>query len=350
LGNFLFSSFGVKTSGYYHNLFGKEKKMKRMGLPALCLIALFLSNSPCGALDYPTRPITIINPNPPGGGDDVFARAFAPFAEKELGQPVIVINKPGATGMIGRVAAAQAFPDGYTLGICSTGMTCNVEWEIANGRKPPINRDDFIVIGTHTRSPTLVVVGYDSPWKMVADIQRDCKARPNHYAFSSAGLFGDSHIGTEILVKALGIKCRHVPYKGGGPALSAVVGGHVDFATQFPATSIPLAKGNKLRILAVQGSQRLKSIPDIPTIKECGVDAEWTSWRGFVVPLKTPMAIVEKLRNVTLKVVNSPSFIEAIEKMGDEVHPIIGDDLARYWDLEAATVAKLMQELVKESK
>lgn len=320
-------------------------------LMAIGILILCLSNaSPVIAVDYPTRAITIINPMAPGGSHDLMVRTFAPFAEKELGQPVIVVNKPGATGMIGGVAAAQADPDGYTLGMGSTAMTLTIEWEIANGRKPPMTRQDFIPIGTLNVSPTLVVVPYNSPWKTLSDLIRDCKVKPNHYAFGSGGLYGESHIPCVLLMKATGIKCRHVPFKGGGPTLTALVGGHIDFATQFPSTSIPLARGNKIRILATQGDKRSRFVPDIPTVKELGVDAEWAAWVGLVAPKKTPMPIVQKLREVMTKVINGKPFMEAIEKLGDDVIFINGVDLAKYWDSESEKLAKLMVEFAKEEK
>jgi len=302
------------------------------------------------AAGYPTRSITLINPYPPGGTLDIQARAFASVAEKLLGEPVVVINKPGATGMIGSVAGAQAPPNGYTLTVGSTANSCAIEWEIANGRKPSVTNGDFTAIGSFTMSPTLVVVPYNSPWKTVADLIRDCKAKPGHYAYSSGGLYGMSHMPVEIFIRAAGIKCRHVPHKGGAPALSAVVGGHVDFANQFPSTSIPLYRGKKLNILAVQSDQRLKSIAEVPTLKELGLDAEFYAWVGILAPKATPMDIVKKLREVTVAVAKDKSFIETMDNTGDEVVFKNGDELAKHMDRESEMLAKLYKQLMSEKK
>jgi tripartite-type tricarboxylate transporter receptor subunit TctC len=231
----------------------------------------------------------------------------------------------------------------------STGLTNGIEWEIANGRKPPVARQDFITIGTIVSDSPLVVVAYDSPWKTLADLINDCKAKPDHYAFSSGGLYGGSHLPAEVLMRGAGIKARHVPYQGGGPVLTAVVGKHVDFAAQFPAATIPLARGNKLRLLALQGEVRLKSIPDVPTVKELGINAEYYSWIGIGVPKKTPMNIVEKLRDVAAKVAKDKLFIDTVETAGDEVRFMDGDKLAKFWDAESEKVGKLLTELIKEA-
>jgi len=302
------------------------------------------------AADYPTRPITLICPVPPGGSHDVLGRIFTSIAGKYLEQPVVLVNKPGATTMVGSVETANALPDGYTLLEAASTTTQVVEWEIANGRKPPFTRHDFISIGSWSKSPTVVVVPYNKPWKTVADLVKDLKAKPNQYAFCSGGLYGSSHIPVEFLLRATGTTARHVPFQGGGPCLSSLVGGHVDFGCQFPSTCIPLERGKKLRILAVQSSKRLNALPEVPTLKELGMDAEYYMWLGIAAPRKTPMPVVEKLREVFRKVVQDKSFIEKVESTSTEVEPMIGDELTKFWDRETAMYSQLFNELVKEKK
>ena len=311
----------------------------------LCMVSVSIFSA-----DFPTRPITIINPMSPGGSRDVMARSFGSVAEKLLGQPVVVINKPGAGGMIGMHAGAQAAPDGYTLTVTSSGDTCALEWEVANGRKAPYTRHDFIAIGSVMLTPSIVVVPYNSPWKTITDLIRDCKAKPDYHAFASGGMYGIVHISTEVLMKATGIKARNVPYQGGGPALTAVVGGHVDFSLQYPATSIPLARGNKLKILAILGDKRVNSIPEVPTMKEMGFDAESYQMVGFLAPRKTPMPVVEKLRETLAKVVKEKTFVDVVMGLGEEVYYMTGDELTRYLDQETELIAKIMAELPKEDQ
>ncbi len=318
-------------------------------LALVLTLLLGLDLSPVCAVDYPTRPITLINPYPPGGFLDVPGRAFAAAAEKMLGKAVVVVNKAGAAGMIGSVAGAQAPPDGYTVTMGCTTITCAVEWELVNGRKPLATRQDFIPIGAYILSPTLISVPTNSPWKTLDDLVKDCKAKPGHYAFSSGGLYGMSHVPAELLMRATGIKCRHVPHKGGAPALAAVVGGHVDFTTQFCPSTIPLYRGNKLRVLAVQSDRRLKSIPEVPTVKELGVDAEYNAWIGILVPKETPVPIVKKLREVLENAVKDKKFIDTIETAGEVVHYMNHEELSRFWDVESGKIAKIWDQLPRES-
>jgi tripartite-type tricarboxylate transporter receptor subunit TctC len=261
----------------------------------------------------------------------------------------MVVNKAGATGMVGATAVAQAPPDGYTLLVGSVNITNAVEWEIANGRKPPFTRHDFVAIGAFTMSPTLVIVNADSPYKTLADLVKDAKAKPGQMAFCSGGLYGMSHLPIEIFAKSTGLKFRHVPFTGGGPCLASVVGKHVDFAFQYPPTTLPLVQGKKLKVLAVAGSKRLKAIPDVPTTKELGIDAEYYGWVGIMAPKNTPAPIVEKLREVTKKVVQDKAFVDPIEKPGDEVQYLTGEELVKWMDKESKIISAVEMELVKEA-
>jgi len=325
--------------------------MKKIRRIALITIVIVLGIAPVllAASDYPTKPVTLVNPMAPGGTLDVQARAFAAVAEKYLGQPVTVVNKAGATGMVGGSAVAQAIPDGYTLLVGSVNITNAVEWEIANGRKPPFTRNDFATIGAFTMSPTLLIVPADSQYKTLADFIKDAKTKPGQMAFCSGGLYGMSHLPIEIFAKAAGLKFRHVPFTGGGPCLASVVGKHVDFAAQYPPTTLPLVKGNKLKVLAVLGGRKLKSVPEIPTVKEFGLDAEYYGWVGIMAPKNTPGPIVKKLREVTKKVAQDQAFIDMIEKPGDEVAYLDGEELAKWMDKESKIISAVEMDLVKEA-
>src|SRR3989339_242341 len=313
------------------------------------LVMLLLIAAPTWAADYPTKPITIISPMAPGGGHDLVGRAFGSVADKILGQSMPLVNRPGAAGMIGGLAVAQSPPDGYTLGISSTNVNATLQWEMVNGKKPLFTWKDYSPIAIFTNSPTLIVVNAESPWKTLNDLIRDAKAKPGHYAFGSGGIYGMSHLPAEIFAKAASLKFRHVPYTGGGPTLAALVGKHIDFATQYPGPSLPLVQGNKLRALAVQSDQRLKAYPNVPTVKELGLAAEFSGWVGIVVPRNTPESIVRKLREVSRKVAVEKSFIDIIEKSGDEVRLVLGEEMAKYWDAESAMLTKVMADLIRDN-
>src|SRR5512139_2710062 len=198
--------------GYILKIILVERRRIMKGIKILaCLVGcVFGLVSLAGGADYPTRSITMINPMPPGGTLDLQARAFASVAEKMIGQPMVVVNKPGATGMVGGLAGAQAAPDGYTLTVGSVNLTNAIEWEIANGRKPPFTRHDFIPIGSFTMSPTLFIVPYDSPYKTLSDFIKDAKSKPGQLAYCSGGLYGMSHLPLEIFARAAGLSLRHV--------------------------------------------------------------------------------------------------------------------------------------------
>ena len=312
---------------------------------------LWAGQSAVLAAEFPTKPITAIVTVSPGGSNDIQTRAFASVAEKILKQPVVVINKPAASGMLGLLQGAESAPDGYTLTTSSMSEMCVLEWEKANNRKTEVALEDFVSIGGFTVASLIIGVPFNSPWKTVDDLIKDAKAKPGEYAFASGGLYRIQHINTELFAQALGLKFRHVPYGGGGQAVTAVVGGHEHFASMTTSSSIPLFKGNKIRALAVQGDRRLRSLPNVPTLKEAiGIDAGIPQIVGLGVPKKTPAPIVEKLRAVVKQVTEDPAFINVIESQGDEVRHVGGEEFAKISAQETQKVAKLFKQLLLDEK
>jgi tripartite-type tricarboxylate transporter receptor subunit TctC len=225
---------------------------------------------------------------------------------------------------------------------------CLLESEKASNRKTEVALSDFVSIGAFTVSPLIIGVPANSPWKTFEDFIRDAKANPGKFAYSSGGLNRIAHINTELLAKAIGLKFRHVPYAGGGQAVTAIVGAHEDFASMTPSSSVPLFKGGKLRALAVHGDMRSKFLPDVPTLKEKGIDASVPQIVGLGVPKKTPAPIVEKLRAVVKQVSEDKSFMSVIESQGDEVHHVDGEEFAKITERESQKVAKLFKQLMEE--
>lgn len=324
---------------------------KLFGLMILALIAIVgTTNLAASAADFPTKPITAIVTVSPGGSNDIQTRAFASVAEKILKQPVVVINKPSASGMLGLIQGAEAAPDGYTLTTSSMSEMCLLESEKASNRKTDVVLSDFVSIGAFTVSPLIIGVPANSPWKTLEDFIRDAKANPGKFAYASGGLYRIAHINTELFAKSVGVKFRHVPYGGGGQAVTAIVGGHEDFASMTPSSSVPLFKGGKLRALAVHGDMRSKFLPDVPTLKEKGIDASVPQIVGLGVPKKTPAALVEKLRAVVKLVAEDKAFMNVIESQGDEVHHVDGEEFAKITERESQKVAKLFKQLMEEKK
>ncbi len=323
------------------------KKIDVLGLAMIAVIFTLCLASPVVAENYPSRAITIIVPFGPGGNSDNLARAVAVFAEDYLGQPVVIVNKEGAGSLIGLRIAAKADPNGYTLALISSASTSAIEWEIANRREPSVTRQDFIPIASLSKNTAVVIVPYDSPWKTLNDLITDCKAKPNHYRFSSAGAYSASHVPVELVMKITGITARHVPYKGGGEAVRAVVGRHVDFSIQYPSTTFSLYRGKKIRILAAMDKERIGDIPEVPTTDELGFsDAVFFSWNGLAVPKKTPTPIVEKLSEVIEKISNNPKFVEALRNGALYKDYRKGKGVEKDWNIEAKMYAELFKYLI----
>ena len=302
------------------------------------------------AEDYPTKVITLINPLPPGGTLDLQGRAFAGVAEKFLGKPIAVLNKTGAAGGVGSLAGAQAKPDGYTLCLGWSAQTGLIISEILAGRKPSFTIEDFVVLGQFTDSSPVFLVPYNSPWKTIQQALDDIKSHPNTYSFSSGGIQSISHLPMEVLIAELGLKLRHVPFQGGGPAFTALIGGHVHCSSQYPGTSLPKIKAKQLRVLAQFGEKRIKNYEDVPTFKEIGYNVVHSSWVGLVAPKGTQGPIVEKLRTVVKNVTHDPAFIDIIEKAGDEVAYADAEKTKKSWLNEYDRLYKLLESMQKEKK
>ncbi len=315
-----------------------------------CLAVLCFGIPLVNAGEFPTKPITAIVTVSAGGSNDIQTRAFGSVAEKIFKQPLVVINKPGASGMMGLMQGAEATPDGYTLTTSSMSEMCLLESEKASNRKVDVSLSDFVSIGAFTVSPLIIGVPANSPWKTIEDLIRDAKANPGKYAYASGGLYRIAQTNTELFAKAIGAKFRHVPYGGGGQAVTSVVGGHEDFASMTPSSSIPLFKGGKLRALAIHGDMRSKFLPDVPTLKEKGIDASVPQIVGLGVPKKTPAPIVEKLRAVVKQVADDKTFIGVIESQGDEVHHVSGDEFAKIVDRESKKVFELYKQIMADKK
>ena len=316
----------------------------------MALAIVLIGTRVATAEDYPTRPISVIVQLPPGGTLDLLARAFAPIAEKYLGKPVVVLTKAGAAGAIGSFSLAQAKPDGYTIGTGWPAMTQLIIGEILAGRKPTFTLDDYVVLGRLMESPTIFLVKYDSPWQTFQEVIKDVKAHPDTYAFSSGGIYSASHLPMEIVLQEVGLKLRHVPFQGGGPAFTALIGGHVHFSTQYPGTSFPKIKAKQLRGLAQTGETRVKNYENIPTFKELGYNAVYSAWYGLLAPKGTPEPIVTKLRTVVKQVANDPAFVDIIEKSGDQVIYADPETTKKNWQREYDTLYKLLERLEKTKK
>jgi tripartite-type tricarboxylate transporter receptor subunit TctC len=316
----------------------------------LIFLALWL---PFAALaqDYPVRPVTMIVPFPPGGVADIVGRPLAVTMEKALHQPVVVVNREGAGGAIGMAAAAKAPADGYTILMALSSISIFPVSDRINGKEPAYELKDFAPIALITADPTVLVVRADSPYKTLKDFVAAAKANPGKINYSSSGVYGTLHVSMEIFANAAGVKLFHVPYKGGGPALTAVLGGQVEALASGPAPAVGQIKAGKVRALASWSTQRLTLLPDVPTFKELGYDAEFYIWSGVFVPVATPSSITTKLRDAVRQAANSPEFKAAMEKVQTPVSYLDAPEFQKYWDQDAARLKVALQKIGRvESK
>ena len=305
------------------------------------------SAAPAFAQDaFPSRPITMIVAFPPGGVADITARPTAFAMEKVLKQRVIIENKPGAAGATGNAYVANSKPDGYTLLMALSSISVIPEAERLQGKKPPYELAQFAPIALISADPVVLVVREESPWKSLKDFVQDAKSRPGKISYSSSGIFGALHMPYTLLEHATGITLWHVPYNGGGPAVQALLGGQVDSTVGGPAAMIGQIKGKRFRPLASFGDKRLASLPDVPTLKELGIDAEYFIWAGLLAPAATPPAVQQKLRDAVRQAVQDSELRDAMAKVATPINYLDGPEFQKFWDADA----KKLTEAVKRVK
>jgi len=287
---------------------------------------------------YPTHPITFINPFPPGGAADVVGRPFAAVLEPIIKQPCVIETKAGAAGQVGAQFAATAKPDGYTLLIHIVSISGFAEVDKLFGRAPKFTRADFIPIARFTAGPVVLLTNDQRPYKTVKEVVDDAKANPDKLVFSSSGLYGALHLPAALFMKAAGIKLRHLPTNGGGPALTALLGDNSQLLVSSIAAASGQIKGGKLRPLGVFAPKRSPALPDVPTMKEQGYDIEFYLWVGLFAPKGTPDAVIATLRPLVKQVAGTEQFKTAMNNIGEEVAYLDQADFAKFWDEDAKRV------------
>jgi tripartite-type tricarboxylate transporter receptor subunit TctC len=317
-------------------------------LRAVFLVAVVCALAPAAVADepYPTRPITIVVPFPPGGIADVTARPLAASLERTFKQPVVVTNKAGAAGAVGMQSVAIAKPDGYTLLLGLVSISLLPERDALFGRPPSYTRDQFVGIARLNADPTVLVVNAEQPWKSLKELIDDARKRPGEITYSSSGIYGASHVPLEMLLQAAGgLKMRHLPTTGGGPATTAVLGQHAALWASPPALALPHVKAGKLRALASWGASRIAAFPEVPTLKELGYDLEYYAWAGLFAPRAVPGPVVKALREATRQAVQDPEFRSAMEKVQTPIAYQDADEFKAFWDRDAARLAEVVKKI-----
>ncbi len=319
--------------------------MFRRSLLALGLCAAAGLATAQGA--WPTKPVTMIVPFPPGGLADIVARPVAEAMGRELGQPVVIENKAGAGGGIGMALAAKAAPDGYTVLMSLSSFTVIPEADQILGRAPMYQLNALKPIARFTADPTVLAVRADAPWKTVKDFVEDAKKRPGAINYGSSGNYGTMHVPMEILAQVAGVKFKHIPYTGAGPAVVALLGGQVDAVSSGPATVLQHVKAGKLRVLAHWGTAKLETLPEVPSLNDAGYAAEYAQWSGLFVPAATPDAVVQRLRAAARMAANDAKVKEVILGAGSPILYQDTPDFDRYVQADARRMADIVKKMGK---
>ena len=286
--------------------------------------------------NYPSRAVTMISPFPPGGVSDTITRPLDAALETIFKQPVVLENKTGAAGAVGAQYVAATKPDGYTLLSHIVSISGFAAVDKLFGRQPKFTNADFIPLARIIADPIVMIVNNDLPYKTLKDLVADAKANPDKLIYSSSGLYGASHIPTALFAKSAGdLKMRHLPTNGGGPAVTAVFGGNVNFFMSPTSIALPHIRAGKVHPLAVSSTKRVKVLPDVPTFKEHGYDLEYYFWVGIFAPKGTPAPIVTTLRDGLNKAAHSQQFLDTIEKLGQELAYMDQPEFAKFWEIDA---------------
>ena len=311
----------------------------------LALLVVLLGVPAIAQESYPVRPITLVVPFPPGGVADLTARPLATALERALKQPVGVVNKQGAAGAVGMQSVAVAKPDGYTLLVALVSISTIPEVDALLGRAPAYTRDQLVGIARINADPPVVVVGAERPWKSLKELLDDARRHSGEITYASSGLYGASHVPIEMLLHAAGVKMRHLPTTGGGPATTAVLGGHAALWASPPGIALPHIKAGKLRPLASFGATRLAALPDVPTLKELGYDVEYYLWAGLFAPRAVPPTVFTTLREATRRAVQDPEFRAAMDKVETPIAYQDADEFRTWWDADARRLATVIRQI-----
>ena len=305
-----------------------KEKLKKRGVLLLALLAVFTTGyQVTWAQEFPTKPITLIIPFGPGGASDLTARAFVGAAPEALGQPMVIQLKPGGGGAIASDLVAKAAPDGYTLLMGGPGPNTTLPAIEGRSRGP----EDMAAVCRINYNAMLTLVPANAPYKTLQDFIQYAKAHPGQLKFGHAGIWGGPDLLWKQIQLKAGITAKIIPYDGGAEALVGLLGGHIDVACLFPTQSTPHIKAGKLRALAVSDLKRDPDFPDVPTLREGGVDVMNIVWKGVLAPKTTPRPVIDKLALSFKKMLEDPSSVAMIKKLGDNFHYLGPDELTKFW-------------------
>ena len=303
--------------------------------------ALLMLIAVSAAAAYPDHPIRFVVPVAAGGGNDIVARLLAQKLTDAWGQSVVVDNRPGAATAIGAEIVARAIPDGYTI------MLTSVSFAINAGMRKQLPFDpvrDFATITQVARVPQIMVVNPAVPAATLAEFIALAKAKPGQLNYASAGTGSSTHLAMELFMDMTGTKLNHVPYKGTAPGLTDVIAGHVQITFDAIPPTLPHVKSNRVRALAIGGTQRFPTLPDVPTLAEAGLpNYTFQSWFGIFAPARTPEAVVRTLNRELVRIIALPETRKAFVELGIEPVGTSPEEFGKYLRAEIARWSDVMR-------
>lgn len=317
------------------------KQQMKKGLIMTIVLVLILILGACSQSGaFPQKEISIIVPYAAGGGTDAVARAVADAAKEHMGQSVVVVNKTGAGGAVGMGEGANAKADGYTVTMITVELTTLPPQNLAS-----FTSDDFIPIMQVNAEPAAITVKADAPWNTVEEFIDYAKEHPGEVKVGNSGVGAIWHLAAAAVEKAADIEFNHVPYEGAAPAVTALLGGHIEAVTVSPAEVASQVKAGELKMLGVVSDERSQTFPDVPTLKESGYDVAVETWRGLAVPKGTPEDVVNTLTENFEKAVNEESFKQFMEDAGLTMAILNGEEFGKVLDRDNQMFADLIEDL-----
>ena len=318
----------------------------RTGAALACIIALCMGTGHAWAQTFPTKPLRSISPYAPGGGNDIISRAIAPRLGAQLGQQVIVENKPGANTIIGTELLAKSPPDGYNIILLPSSLTINPH---LYEKLPYDTLNDFTPISMVGMAPLMLAANASSSLKTLKDVIAAAKAKPGELTYSTAGAGGSGHLAGGLLAMSTGIQLQHVPYKGSAPAATALLANEVALSFSPPANLLTMVRAGKLVAIGMSGERRSAVAPDVSTIAESGVPGyEASLWYGYLGPAKLPRDVLQRLNAALVAVIGDKGLQEVLSKQGidpfsstpEQFAKVIAEDIRKWGPVVKATGVK----------
>jgi tripartite-type tricarboxylate transporter receptor subunit TctC len=302
----------------------------------------FITAMPLHAAEFPTKEVQIIIPWAAGGATDLIFRALAATTGKYLGKAVVVVNRPGGAGAVGFTEAMQAKPDGYTLVSAVTPLTI-----LPHQASTAFTYKSFDPIINVVDDPSMFLVRSDAPWKSLKEFLDFAKKNPDMITVGNSGAGGGVHLVALAFEKAAGVKLNHIPFSGGGPSVTAILGGHVNAVSVSPPEGISQVQAGKLKIIALFAEKRFEMFPDVPTVKEQGINFAMGMWRGLAAPKGTPADVIKKLHDAFKQGMEDPALKKNAKDMAVNLSYLGPDAFGKWMAADHESYGKLVKEMKK---